>query len=242
MEHRHVKASEVLAHELAAHIVDAKLAPGTSLPTERLMLEQLGVGRTTLREALRLLETRGVLTIRSGPGGGPVVRRPQLKDLGESISLMLQFAGASLVDVIEARVWLESAIARAAADRITAQQVSELRAINRDMAERGLEDELRFALRNEDFHRLIAQASDNLVLSIFLAALQSIADGRAAGVHYDRAFRAASVDDHELLITALADGDGERADAAARRHVTVATLHWKREHADVATRPVRWAL
>jgi DNA-binding FadR family transcriptional regulator len=241
-QRRHLKASETLAQDLAAYIVDSNLGPGTALPAERQMLEQLGVGRTTLREALRLLETRGVLTIRSGPGGGPVVRRPKLEDLSESLSLMLQYAGASLTDVIEARVWLESAIARAAADRITPKQIVQLRAINDRLREEGLDDEAAFATGNDAFHRLVAEASGNLVLSIFLAALQSIADGRAAGIRYDRRFRAAAVDDHVRILDALAVGDAGAADRAARQHITAATRHWKHEHADLAARTVRWVL
>jgi DNA-binding FadR family transcriptional regulator len=239
---RHLKASETLAQDLAAYIVDGNLGPGTPLPPERKMLELLGVGRTTLREALRLLETRGVLTIRSGPGGGPVVRRPQLKDLSESLSLMLQYAGASLTDVIEARVWVESAIAGAAADRITPAQIAQLRTVNRVLRVNGLDDEAAFAAGNDEFHRVVAEASGNLVLSIFLAALQSIADGRAAGIRYDRSFRAAAVDDHERILEALAAGDAGAAHRAARRHITAATRHWKQEHADLAARPVRWVL
>jgi DNA-binding FadR family transcriptional regulator len=242
VQRRHLKASEMLARDLAAYIVDNNLLPGTPLPAERRMLELLGVGRTTLREALRLLETRGVLTIRSGPGGGPIVRRPKLEDLSESLSLMLQFAGASLTDVIEARVWLESAIARAAADRITPEQVAELRAINVALRADGLDDDRAFTAGNDAFHRVVAEASGNLVLSIFLAALQSIADGRAAGIRYDRAFRVAAVDDHVRILEALAVGDGDAADRAARRHITAATRHWKQEHADLAARPVRWVL
>src|SRR3954463_16835351 len=73
---RSPKACEVIARDLANYIVDNNLPEGAKLPVEKDMLETLGVGRTTLREALRLLETRGVLVIRAGPKGGPVVRHP----------------------------------------------------------------------------------------------------------------------------------------------------------------------
>src|SRR5207248_107530 len=81
---RSPKTSEVIARDLAARIAEGGLAPGSRLPVERVMLESLGVGRTTLREALRLLETRGVLTIRAGPKGGPVVRRPSAEAFGDA--------------------------------------------------------------------------------------------------------------------------------------------------------------
>src|SRR6202044_2703439 len=78
---RNLKQSELIAQYLASYIVDSDLPPGTTLPPEREMVQSLAIGRTTLREALRLLETRGVITIRSGRHGGPVVRRPDPRDL-----------------------------------------------------------------------------------------------------------------------------------------------------------------
>src|ERR1700755_619918 len=80
---RPLKRSEGIAHDIAEYIVDSNLPPGSMLPREKDMIETLGVGRTTLSEPLRILETRGVLTIRSGPGGGPIVRHPQPSDLTE---------------------------------------------------------------------------------------------------------------------------------------------------------------
>src|SRR5690606_30541465 len=70
------KASERLARQLATLIVEGELEEGARLPHESEMLAQLQVGRATLREALRLLEVWGLVVIRTGPGGGPTVRRP----------------------------------------------------------------------------------------------------------------------------------------------------------------------
>src|SRR3984957_6839401 len=130
---RVLKRSEVIARDLVQYIVDSRLPAGTRLPREREMIEQLGVGRTTLREALRSLETRGVLTIRSGPGGGPVVRRPEPSDLTESLTLILQFQRATLVEVLDARAWLEPTVARIAASHITKAEVRRLREVNAEV-------------------------------------------------------------------------------------------------------------
>src|ERR1700761_3404539 len=116
---RPMKRSEVIARDLAEYIVDARLPAGARLPREKEMVEQLGVGRTTLREALRILETRGVLTIRSGPGGGPIVRHPEPSDLTGALTLILQFQRATMVEVLDARIWLEPIGARMAASHIT---------------------------------------------------------------------------------------------------------------------------
>ena len=126
---RQTKRSELVARQLAAYIADEDLISGTRLPSEKDLIDIFGVARTTMREALRLLETRGVtFTVRSGPGGGPVVRRPKVSDLGESLSLMMQFSRASLEEIMHARTLLEATIARLAATLIDDDQLDRLRA------------------------------------------------------------------------------------------------------------------
>src|ERR1700694_3801942 len=83
LRRRRLQRSEVLAQDLVEHITEGRLPAGSMLPRERELTEQLGVGRATLREALRILETRRVLTVRSEPGSGPVVRHPEPSDLTE---------------------------------------------------------------------------------------------------------------------------------------------------------------
>jgi len=204
------------------------------------MMETLGVGRTTLREALRLLETRGMLTIRSGPGGGPVVRRPSPEDLGEPLALMLQFQNATLIDVMEARGLVEAAIARAAAENITPAQIEELSAINARIEEVGPGNEPEFAAANFNFHKLIAGGAGNVVLTLFLDAIQLIADGRMMGLSYTPEVRRVSAIDHQAIIEALAAGDPDAADLAMQRHMETPMAFWRREYPDLVARPIRW--
>jgi len=89
----------------------ARLAATVSLALAALMTESLAVGRATLREGLRLLETQGVLVIRPGPGGGPVLRETLPDDLASSMTLMLQSMRVSFLQVVEARTAIEPQIA-----------------------------------------------------------------------------------------------------------------------------------
>jgi DNA-binding FadR family transcriptional regulator len=205
------------------------------------MVELLGVGRATLREALRLLETRGVLTIRSGSSGGPVVRRPRVDDLSRSLSLTLQFAEASLGDVMSARILLESAIVRAAAIRITAQSIAELRRINHELAT-AIDHEARFAAANQAFHDAIADACGSVALRIFVAALSSIGDGRAAGVYYHRSLRVLVAAEHADIIGALEQHDPDAAESAMRAHLDTTLAYWQQDFREVVARPIRWAI
>jgi DNA-binding FadR family transcriptional regulator len=237
------KQSELIAQDLASYIVDSDLAPGTPLPPEREMVQSLDVGRTTLREALRLLETRGVITIRSGPRGGPIVRRPDPRDLSEGLSLILQFDKADLSVMMEARCSLEPAAARMAATRISADQLEQLREHNRSIVENAHDFETFFQL-NREFHRLVAAASGNIVVQIFVESIMSIADVQGPRVAHGKrqveAIIAKRAHAHDRVIDALAQGDANAAEAAMTKHLDESYQFWGREYKHLLSQPVLW--
>jgi DNA-binding FadR family transcriptional regulator len=228
------KQSEMIARDLASYIVNSNLPAGTPLPPEREMVQSMGVGRTTLREALRLLETRGVLTIRSGPRG-----RPDPRDLSEGLSLILQFEKADLTVMMDARSALEPAAARLAATRISPEMLEDLRETNRLIAENADDVETFFEL-NREFHRLIAEAGGNIVVRIFVESIMSIADGKSAGIVYKKPQIDAIVEAHERVIEALADGDAQAAEAAMNAHLEDSHAFWNRKYRDLLGTPVSW--
>jgi DNA-binding FadR family transcriptional regulator len=235
---RNLKTSELVARELATYIVDSGLTEGTTLPTERNMAESLGVGRTTMREALRLLETRGVLTIRPGPGGGPVVRRPRPADLSEALTLMLQFDSATFEEVMAARGSLEPVVARLAAVNIDDAAVQQLKVANEAIAAGS--DDVSAMVGNKRFHEIIAESCGNLPLRIFTATLIQIGDGRSVGVTYGPKHILGIVGAHQLIIEALESRDAEAAETAMRSHLTEAATYWRKKFPDSISRAVRW--
>lgn len=239
-QRRTPKRSEIIARDLASYIVDSDLQPGTPLPPEHEMIESLGVGRTTLREALRLLETRGVLTIKSGPGGGPVVRRPRPSDLSEALTLILQFEGAPLMEVIEARRWIESTICRLASSQISQAEVDELREINQVIADNADDQDL-FLEQNAEFHKRIGKACGNVVLRVFLETIITVGDGRAVGVRYGPRQVESNVIAHERIIEALSAGDADAAGKAMSDHLEDSQKFWRRRYGSVVNQPVQWA-
>jgi DNA-binding FadR family transcriptional regulator len=239
---RNPKISEVIAHDLATHIIESRLEPGAKLPTEKEMVEKLRVGRTTLREALRLLETRRVITIRPGPGGGPVVRRPRTSDLSDALTLILQFEGASLSDVLDAREAIEPLIARLAAKHITKKQIETLDETVRAMLDH-VDDQSRFLVENQRFHTTIAEASGNLVLRVFTDTVKSLGDGAVYGAvlgTYKAQRRRAVAEAHTRIIEALRAGDEDAAEQAMKAHLEEATRYWQRRHGEVVSRLVEW--
>lgn len=236
---RNLKTSELIARDLAAYIVDQELPEGTSLPPEREMVESFGIGRNTLREALRLLETRGVLTIRSGPGGGPVVRRPRPGDLGEALTLILQFEGATFSEVMDARIILEPVVTAAAATRMTDASIAALKEVNAALAE-APDDLEAFSRLNRRFHSLIAEHCGNVVLQTFVETLLTVGDGRTVGISYAPRQVTAIAAAHERIIAALESGDPQAAGEAMRAHSEEANNYWQRKFGDATGRPVRW--
>ncbi|HNI35288.1 MAG TPA: GntR family transcriptional regulator, partial [Microthrixaceae bacterium] len=101
------KTYAVLAVELRDRILNGELAEGERLPVEDDLVEQFGVARSTLREALRVLESQGLITIRRGRGGGPVVTHPDLAPISMALAVSLQLQGTTVADLDEARRLIE---------------------------------------------------------------------------------------------------------------------------------------
>jgi len=236
---RTMKTSERIARELVDFIIEQDLAEGSMLPVEKVLGDSLGVGRTTLREALRLLETRGVLTIKPGPRGGPVVRHPRPEDLREALTLNLQFSDTSHRQVLEARQAMESMLARLAAIRITDEALERLKDTVQMMRD-NLDDHRIFLRENHRFHGSIAEAGANVVLRVFSETLMSINDGAIVGADYDAARRSDVADAHEAVILALASRNPEAADVAMRTHIVDTVAYWARTQPTQLERPVRW--
>jgi DNA-binding FadR family transcriptional regulator len=234
------KRSEIIARDLVDYIVDARLPAGAMLPRERDMIEQLGVGRTTLREALRILETRGVITIRSGPGGGPVVRHPEPGDLTESLTLILQFARATMLEVHDARIWLEPTAARMAASHITKAEIKRLKEINAEMEQAIDSTEESIIDANQRFHRVIAGATGNVVVQVFTETMLTVADTGVSDLNHSREFKRVAVRGHTEIIEAFEAYDPDRAEDAMRRHVSEGKKRRTRENKDIMSRALRW--
>ena len=114
---RALKLSEEIAGELVRDIVAGGLRIGDHLAPEATMLVHYGVGRESLREALRLLESQGLITIKRGPGGGPVVAGVDPLYLARTASLFFHVGGATYDEVLEAWQVLEPALAAQVARR-----------------------------------------------------------------------------------------------------------------------------
>ena len=113
---RGAKVAEALAQEIVHDIVKRKLPPGTLLPSEAQMIEDYGVGRGSLREALRILEVHGLITMKPGRNGGPMVIEVRTRDYGRMSTLFYHLGGVTFQELLEARLVMEATMARLAAE------------------------------------------------------------------------------------------------------------------------------
>jgi GntR family transcriptional repressor for pyruvate dehydrogenase complex len=236
---RRTKTSVLVAHEVARQA--AELEEGDSLPSEKLLLEQFGVGRGTLREALRLLELQGVLTIKAGPGGGPIVARPDHRPLAYSLALALQGTPATFYGLMKARSSIESVIARLAASERTDEQVTAMHeSVEAMKAKTGNEEA--FLQENLTFHALLAEAAGNRILQLFHATLSDLSDGHAFGVSYSPKHQQIVISSHAAIVDAIEGKDAGGAYEAMTEHMDTYERYISRRFPELLDRPIRWML
>jgi GntR family transcriptional regulator, transcriptional repressor for pyruvate dehydrogenase complex len=235
------KTAMFLAQRIVAEIADRDLPAGSPLPAERDMLEDYGVARGTLREALRFLEIQGVITIKTGPGGGPLVGEPGSRHVASVIAMMLQLEGAPFRAVLEARTTLEPPMAAQAALRISEDDLARLDESVHRMREH-LDDLDFFLHENEAFHDIVAHASGNNVFALMTSSLNWIIDGTPLGVDYPESVRKSVLTEHGRIYRAIAKHDPDRASAAMAVHIADYATYLERFYPSVLEMPLRWDL
>src|SRR4051794_36590997 len=111
------KTAELVAGHIRRRIVTGDLLEGDALPPETALMEEFGISRPTLREAFRILESEGLITVRRGARGGARVQVPSTDVAARYAGLVLQHRGATVADVLDARVVVEAPAARMLAAR-----------------------------------------------------------------------------------------------------------------------------
>jgi len=173
------KTGEIVAGMLRSRIVSGELAIGAKLPTEEELTETFGIARTTLREALRILESQGLIHIKRGRGGGGTVTMPDLSRLSESFAAALQLRRTSFADLDTARRLIEPELAAWLARSHTQDDIDVLDDIVR-LARRAANagDRREFAAAASLFHRTIVDRGGNITLSLYSQLLNEIVDSR----------------------------------------------------------------
>lgn len=217
---RPLKASETVARDIVRDMVEQGLGTGDRMPAETAMLERYGVSRESLREGLRLLEVQGFLTIRRGPGGGPVVGQIDPASLGRTSSLYYHLAGATYRELFEGWEVMESTLAEYAArnsDRAEARRVLEpfLEVPVPDINE-GSEA---FFQTHAHFHTAVASLTGNRVLQLALQTSGAIVSHHVLITADPRELRETIDRDHTLVARAIMSGHPRKANTQMAQHI-----------------------
>ena len=209
---------------LQNYIIDGNLKPGDPIPPERQLASQLGVSRFSLREALRVAQTQGLIEISRG-------RRPRVAKLSAAaaanvIALTLRRSGKVLLDLIEARQALECQIARLAAARAQQSHVDAIRQSIEAMEQN--KNNLSLCVEKDvEFHDILVEASGNKVFEIMLAPLSELLrKSRKETMRANGVERA--IIGHKLLLSAIIEKDSDKAAEAMYRHLEMAQEDLKR--------------
>ena len=213
LSRRTLKTSEVVALEIVRDIVRQEMKPGDRLPLEAEMLVQYRVSRSSLREALRLLEVQGLIAIRPGPGAGTVVGRVLPGNLARSLTLYLHMLGASYDELLEAWVESEPLLARLAALNPDRDKV-------REAMSPFLDESHAWAVREGlRFHDIVAELANNRVLTLALQSIGFIVTEQVLTSAERGDLEDHIVHHHRRLAEAIIAGDGELAANIMREHI-----------------------
>jgi DNA-binding FadR family transcriptional regulator len=213
------RAHEAVLAQLQQKILEGELAAGDRLPSEREMMATFGVSRPTIREALRVAESLGLVTVRHGDPGGPRVLGQPSIGLSRILDGLLSAERTSVGELLEARMALEGAAARLAATR-SAAELGALEEAYRAMAE--APDFEQFVEADALFHQRVAEVGGNRLLVVILTALREpivrLIATTLSGATAERD-RTKILHTHGEILEAIRAGNGAAADRRSRQHL-----------------------
>ena len=219
------RAWQVVLDAVELDLLEGRLSPGDHLPPERALAAGLGVGRSSVREALRVLEVLGLIrtAVGSGPSAGAIiVARP---GGGMSALMRLQVAaqGFPVADVVKTRLILEGSIVAELAEACATVNLAESEQILTAMEGHTL-TEAEFLALDTQFHLSLAEASGNQVITATMAGLRSAIEGYAragaAGLASWPTTSARLMLEHRGILAAILSGQADAARLAVQTHIS----------------------
>lgn len=213
------KASDVLADHLRQQIMEGKLAEGTALPVERELASSVGLGRGTVRDALRVLEIEGLVVTRPGRAGGSFVRKPDSSTFARSLNVLVHGGGIRFRSLLETREALEPAAARLAALHRDDDDLTMLEEAAQAM--RDATDHIpTFLERNVEWHVVVGTATHNEIIEAIVNSLSRVVLRSTDIESFNNdTTMATTLRAHDRIMDAIRDGDGDRAERAMGKHV-----------------------
>jgi GntR family transcriptional repressor for pyruvate dehydrogenase complex len=213
---RRVKLYEEVAARIRGLIAEGELRPGQALPSERKLAEQFKVGRAVIREAIRQLEVSGL--VESRHGGGNYVREVTVEHLVAPIASVLNGMSHLREELMDARLFFEPQIARAAAARATPEDLRLLEAAVRRQEERAAGGQSG-AEEDAEFHELLARATHNTVVERVMEVIDNLLEDSQARLFRSVQRARISLEGNRRILEAVRSHDQEAAQKAMVAHL-----------------------
>jgi GntR family transcriptional regulator, transcriptional repressor for pyruvate dehydrogenase complex len=226
---RQPRVAEIVASRLRDDILSGRLKEGDVLPSQETLFQEFGVSPPALREAIHILESDGMVSVRRGNVGGSVVHLPSAERTAQMIGMVLQARSATPADVSEALLYLEpicAGMCAARADRLT-EVVPYLEA-EIDVQTEQFDDIAQYVPNARRFHEAIVSRCGNEPMILMIGSLEMIWSAHESSVWSDdgqpmsRKTRRAALRDHRRLLEAIRDGNRDRAVRLAQDHLSTA--------------------
>jgi DNA-binding FadR family transcriptional regulator len=212
------RAFEEISSEVKRLIFKGTLKPGDRLPSETELAGQFNVGRQTIREALRLLELSGFISIHKGGSGGAVVVDTILNTISKSFFDAFKMRRITIDEMITARFEIEQVVLRSFFRHSDAEDMKALRQ-NVSSARKKLEQKLQAFDDNIQFHRLLAVGSKNYFFLVVMESIIAVISDFRTLLSMDYPVSTRSAEDHEAILDAVSAGDEGKALEILRQHL-----------------------
>jgi len=222
------RMAELVAARLRQRIITGDLDDGDELPREAELLQEFRVSRPSLREAVRILETEGLIRIRRGKVGGAIVMRPTAESAAYHLGLTLQSRAVTLEDLAAARSVLEPVCAGLAAGREDRADVAKELSSIVDDSEQHLDSSYEFTAAALEFHAAVVALCGNTTITLLAGALEAVwgsqerlwaKQASTEGAYPDLKLKRQVLTAHRRVIRHIEDGDVDGATRAMRRHL-----------------------
>lgn len=225
------KRPDIVADTIRERLVAEGLQPGDRLPADWIQPEAFGVSRGTLREALKVLESQGLITTKTGPGGGVFVSKVAPEQAIQLLDNLFLFEPPSIAGIYALRKLLEPELAASVAGKLSPESFEALRATIRlyEDEPKTAEREYEQRLAELDFHAELARQCDNTLLGFtcifLLSLLRDMTVCRAIYQEPNPGLRETGLHYQVQLLRAINAGDAERARAIMHEHMLAAEAY-----------------
>jgi DNA-binding FadR family transcriptional regulator len=214
------RISKVVADQIRDAVFQKRLKPGDRLPPERKLMEEFEVSRVTIREALRSLEHFGIIEIKRGFEGGAFIKDPSTKFVNNYLQDIFSLGKIKVCHLTEARFSVEPSSVKLACERMTEGFLKQIELNIKETKEcldKGNKNDAR--LLNLEFHRKIAQASENPVIFFMIDSIMDIMENNISSIPLLGKPVARSLKFHEEIYFAIRDRNAKGAHDLMQDHI-----------------------